>query len=159
MSKRHILRAHSPRKSGTDDTVLLIGSFGYRFANRLRLEGEFGYDTHDLNSPVRGRACRASVRRLINVDYDAQLSDKWDFTFGAGAGIGRADVLARDTTVPAVFYADGTRQGFMWQGMAGFNYSVSDNLDLSLDWRYRSLSVNKDYPVVLGGLPGPREEV
>ena len=29
--------------------------------------------------------------------------------------------------------------------MAGFNYSVSDNVDLYLDWRYRSLSVNHDY--------------
>ena len=41
----------------------------------------------------------------------------------------------------------------MWQVMAGFNYSVTDNMDLFIDYRYRSVSVNHAF---WGPPPGRR---
>ena len=65
-------------------------------------------------------------------------------TFGGGLGIGDGTV-----DIPLAgggHLASGVAQGFMWQGMAGFNYSLTDNIDLSLDWRWdRNLSVNRYY--------------
>ncbi len=37
-------------KVNTDDSALIVGSFGYRFENRIRLEAEIGYAPHDVNA-------------------------------------------------------------------------------------------------------------
>src|ERR1700691_2738899 len=89
---------------------------------------------------------RSVLSFLLNLAYDVPLSPKWDFSFGAGAGVGRADV---DATEGSASLSD-TEQGYMWQGFAGFAYSIRPNVDITLDWRYRSLSLNKRFGNDLG---------
>ena len=42
-------------KFSADDSALFIGTFGYRFNNRFRIENEIGYVTHDLSGTSTSR--------------------------------------------------------------------------------------------------------
>src|ERR1700759_2405326 len=138
-------------KADTDDSALVIGAVGYRFTNHIRLEDEIGYDRHDVKDPLfTGHA--AITSDIFNVNWDIPLSPRWDFTLGAGAGVGRGDLRTQFIGTPFDLM-DGKRSGFMYQFMGGFAYSVSDNVDITLDYRYRSLSVNKSYPTSFIGYP------
>ena len=136
-------------KFGVDDSALVTGAIGYRFASRVRLEAEAGYGPHDIRGAgYRGHADILSF--MANVAYDYQLSDRWDFMFGGGAGVGIDDVSIR-TPAPSFIYASGNNSNFMWQAMAGFNYSIDDEVDLYLDYRYRSLDPTNRYATSLAG--------
>jgi len=139
----------------TSNSGLFMGNIGYRLANRVRFEVEVGYDRHDVKGldpdlsaaqPVSGRL--SNISGMLDVAYDWRIAPRFDFTLGAGAGIGRADLDARQAD--GTLMAGGKQVGFMWHAMAGFGYSVTDNLDLTLDWRYRSLSVHKSLGTAFG---------
>ncbi|MBU6472791.1 MAG: outer membrane beta-barrel protein, partial [Alphaproteobacteria bacterium] len=103
-------------KLGTDDGVLVTGAFGYRFANRVRLEAEFGYTPHSIKETgYSGHVDITSA--MLNAAYDFPLTDKWDFTLGGGVGVGSADAEAKG---PVYTYLTGTHNGLMYQLMAGF---------------------------------------
>ena len=72
---------------------------------------------------------------MANAAYDFPLSSKWDFTLGAGAGIGNADVKVTGNGGDS---SSGSNQGFMYQGFAGFDYWLCRDISVNLDWRYRS---------------------
>jgi OOP family OmpA-OmpF porin len=128
------------------DSALITGSFGYRMPIGLRVEVEAGWDRHDLKSTGvnstgdNGRLTNFSG--LLNAAYDWHLTQRWDFTLGAGVGVARNDI---DVSAPGVIVANGQHTNFMWQAMAGFSYSISDNLDLTLDWRYREFSARSGF--------------
>ena len=125
-------------KVGTDNSALVTGAWGYKFHDHIRLEGEIGWDDHDVTSG----GGHASIKSfLLNVAYDVPLAPKWDFSFGAGAGTGIADVEA---TVPGILVND-SHAGYMYQGFAGFAYSLRRNIDITFDWRYRDLALNKNF--------------
>lgn len=69
----------------TDDTALIVGSFGYRFANRVRLEAEVSRDRHDVAGLYNGNVTATS--EVVNIGWDIPLSTRWDLVFGAGAGL------------------------------------------------------------------------
>src|ERR1700744_4873382 len=78
--------ATSKDKADTDDSALVVLSAGYRGSSHVRLEAEVGYDQswgNDRHDVPGGHVGLNSA--LINVAYDAPLSDKWAFTIGAGA--------------------------------------------------------------------------
>lgn len=125
------------QKIATDNAGLITGAWGYKFHDHLRLEGEIGYDDHSTGSE------HAQVTSfLLNLAYDLPLSEKWTFSFGGGAGTSLVDLKAYATG----YTMDGSRAGYTYQGFAGFAYSLRRNVDLTIDWRYRNLGVNKDYP-------------
>jgi outer membrane protein OmpA-like peptidoglycan-associated protein len=131
---------------GTKDTALVTGAFGYRFQDRLRLEGEIGWDTHGVESSnytgiTGGHAQVTSF--LANAAYDVPLSQRWDFSFGGGVGAGQVNWELTDPSGSI----SSTQTGFMWQGFAGVAYSLSHNVDLTLDFRYRQVKVSKEYVV------------
>ena len=121
----HDVTAVTESKVGTDNAALVTGAWGYKFHDHLRLEGEIGWDKHNAN----GGGTLQNTSFLLNAAYDEPLSDKWTFTFGAGAGVG-----ITDSSIPNV---DATRTGYTYQGFAGFAYSIHRNIDLTIDWRYR----------------------
>ena len=140
-------------KINTGDSALIDGAIGFRFPDRIRAEMQVGYTDHnvDATNATSGGSLRITSI-LYDVGYDLPITDRWDFTLGAGAGIGVTDV-----DIPLVgggHLATGTNTGFMWQGMAGFNYSLTDNIDLTFDWRYRSASVNRFYASDVSVLSG-----
>ncbi|HEY5336727.1 MAG TPA: outer membrane beta-barrel protein, partial [Rhizomicrobium sp.] len=132
---------HINIKTGTQDSALIAGTFGYKFTNNLRLEDEIGYDRHAVDQTGFGGR-NTILSDMLNVMWDVPLSSRWTFTLGGGVGVGRADV---NVNSGALTYLDGKKRGFMYQGIAGFAYSLTDNVDITLDYRYRDLVVNKDY--------------
>jgi outer membrane protein OmpA-like peptidoglycan-associated protein len=131
----------------TDNSFLVTGAFGYRFRSHFRLEFEAGYTPHtfkdaDLGGTIYGGNARIASA-LGNIVYDIPLSDRFDLSIGGGAGMGRGDI---DVHSGAIDLAEGGHTGFMWQGLVGASYSLTHNVDLTLDWRYRSLMLNKSYP-------------
>jgi opacity protein-like surface antigen len=139
---------------GTNSSALVTGTWGYRFPDRLRFEAEVGWDQHGLNNavissePFTGHLTTWSF--LLNGAYDFKLSSKWDYTVGAGAGVGEESVSATGSGGDST---SGTHQGFMWQAFTGVDYWVCNNVSLNADWRYRSLSVNKAYSFDNGVFP------
>ncbi|HEY8950131.1 MAG TPA: porin family protein, partial [Rhizomicrobium sp.] len=127
-------------KTNTDDSAIIAGTVGYRFANHIRVEDEVSWNRHDVKSPFDGRV--SLLTDMLNVVWDIPLTDRWDLSLGAGAGVGR---LNADTSIAPFTYLNGKHLGFMYQLIGGFAYSVSDNVDLTLDYRYRSVSVDKNY--------------
>ena len=132
---------------GTKDGGLFTGTFGYKFHDHIRFEGEIGWSSHSIDTttiyPFTYAGHTNTLSSLANVFYDYPLSEKWTLSIGAGGGIGRNWT---DISDGSIALADGSRDGFMWQGDVGMAYSLTHNLDITVDWRYRSLSVNKDYP-------------
>jgi len=140
-------------KINTGNSALVEGAIGFRFPNRIRFETEVGYTNHSIDStgPTTGGEDKI-LSFLFNLAYDLPITDRWDFTFGAGIGTGDAN-----EDIPLAgggHLATGTNQGYMWQALAGFNYSLLDNLDVTVDWRYRSLSVNRFYTSNVSIAPG-----
>jgi len=131
----------------TSDSALIVGSIGYRLANRLRFEGEVGYDSRSLqatNFGAGGSITGGSDKIwsfMANAAYDFPLGPKWDFTVGAGAGFGELDAKVSNASTS---FSDSHR-GYMWQGFAGFDYWVRRDVSLNLDWRYRELAENKAF--------------
>jgi opacity protein-like surface antigen len=117
----------------TDAAALITGSFGYRFPDRIRVEGEFGWDSHN----VSGGGSARNISLLANAAYDFKLGPKWDYTIGAGAGVGELNAKVGG-------FSD-THQGFMWQAFTGFDYWIRRDVSVNLDWRYRSLSENAGF--------------
>jgi opacity protein-like surface antigen len=99
-------------KINTSDSALFVGSIGYRFMDRIRLEGEFGYDRHSLRDGFDGHVGIKSA--MLNAAYDLKLSQKWDLTFGAGVGWGSGGGEIEDLSQ--------THDGYIWQAMVGFAY-------------------------------------
>src|SRR5438477_1661174 len=111
---------HKIDKINTGNSALIEGSVGYRFPDRIRAEFEFGYTHHDVDSTDATSGGKAEILSfLYNLGYDLPITDRWDFSFGAGAGIGSVPI-----DIPLVgggHLATGVNHGFMWQAMAAFD--------------------------------------
>lgn len=111
---------------------------GYAWGNGLRTELEFGYRDTDVDSVspggLEGDGSVNALSAMANVLYE------FDFGIGLkpylGAGIGIARVEAEDVTAAGVGVTDDGDVSWAWQGIAGAAYGVSDNLDLTVDYRY-----------------------
>src|SRR6202012_4786113 len=84
-----------------NDSALLAATFGYRLPYRLRLEAEIAWSRHDmdgvnetdeLESTGSESGRLTNITAMMNALYDWQLTKRWDFFFGVGAGVGRADL-------------------------------------------------------------------
>ena len=139
-------------RMNSDNSYLVTGAIGYRFQDHFRLELEPGYSPHNFKDTTIGALTYDGHDRIAsamaNIVYDMPLSDRFTFSIGGGAGAGRDDLFAHSG---ATVLAQGDQTGFMWQGIAGLSYSLTRNLDLTLDYRYRSLMQNTDYSTTLAG--------
>jgi outer membrane protein OmpA-like peptidoglycan-associated protein len=131
-----------PHKQELVDSALVTGSLGYKFDQNWRLEGEVGYVNAPLGKSANLDGHERISSMLLNLNYDMPIDDKLAVTVGLGAGWGWGALLAQNT---AANFVGGTRSNFMWQAIAGVSYSLTDNLDLTLDARYRDLMVDKVY--------------
>lgn len=114
---------------------------GYAWGNGLRTELEFSYrDTgvDGITTPgaTNGDGSANALATMANVLYD------FDFGIGLkpylGAGIGLARVEAENWRNSAGAITDDGDISWAWQGIAGAAYGISDNVDLTLDYRYFS---------------------
>src|SRR6195952_5645016 len=139
------------------DGAFVAGSFGYKWSSNLRLEFEAGYSSHDQrtpNAPFAGTLDGSTQLKsaLVNVIYDWNLGSRWSVSLGGGIGAGSLDVSITDSLFPALKLYRGQHTEFMWQGIAGLNYQWSDNMELFVDYRYRSAEIDRGYASDFAGL-------
>jgi OmpA-OmpF porin, OOP family len=132
------------------DAVLYDGFIGYKFENGFRIENEVNYDIHnftvgyDVSSTDREyiKGHSSTTSDFFNVLYDIPLSENWNFHIGAGAGFGNNSTHLYSTYNGAT--VTGQRFGFQWQGIAGLEVVVNSQVNLFVDYHFRSLMVDKD---------------
>jgi predicted porin len=99
----------------------------------------------------------------FNILYDFALNKKWSFTVGAGYGLGYSrlhpTVTLTSTPLGVTPQANagvsstksgdlinGKKSGLESQLILGANYSLTPNVDLTLDLRRRSNEINRPFP-------------
>jgi outer membrane protein OmpA-like peptidoglycan-associated protein len=132
------------------DSAIVAGSFGYKWADNLRLEVELGYDSHSEGGHTPPFVATVSGRNqlksgLANLIYDWNLGSRWSLSLGAGAGVGQLDMSLKDSLFPGLKLISDQHAGFMWQGIVGLNYEVNPDVELFVDYRYRSASIDQGY--------------
>ena len=143
---------------GFKDNPIFIVNGGYKYESGLRIEGEIAFSWHDLHTG--GGSCALAIASpndnlpdcfeggeetssaMINFLYDYPLGDNFGVT--VGGGVGAADVNAH-VKVFGEQLLGGGHIGFQFQGIAGFFYNLTDNLDLTIEYRYRQAYVDHDY--------------
>lgn len=154
---------------GRDDVFNVQHSAGYNVAGQvgydfglLRTEFEIGYQAAALNrlynasfsqagavgnNPTPDGSTRA-LSFMFNTLFDVANGNKWSGYVGGGIGI--AQVKAdnyRIASSSAVFLED-SDTGFAWQLIAGLRRAITENLDLSFEYRYFNVNdVNFTTPV------------
>lgn len=111
-------------------------SVGYGFGNGLRLEGEMSHRRSDVtNFSGTGLAGEAKVTGFMaNLLYDFDVSPRFIPYIGVGAGL--AVVRFKDVSPIAASNIDDEDNVFAWQGLAGVAVPLTDQLDLTADYRY-----------------------
>jgi OmpA-OmpF porin, OOP family len=127
----------------------VAGAIGYDFG-MFRSEFELGYQragisnvnnianlpfigANGINNDPRGNTTALSF--MLNGLFDIGGGDSWGAHVGGGVGIAqiKAKNYATGTRVPFVSDSD---TGFAWQLLAGIRKAISDNVDLTVDYKY-----------------------
>jgi OmpA-OmpF porin, OOP family len=139
----HITGAGLDGKLHTQDTAIVEASGGYKFGD-FRLEAETAWDRHKLDDFTSGGIVdpldhgHLEMRSaMLNGIYDIPVAPRFKISIGAGAGVGTDIVKFTDPTLATTF-SNSDRTRFMWQGIGGLAYSMTPNVDLFVDYRYRS---------------------
>lgn len=127
------------------------GALGYDFPNNFRVEGEITYresdvDTVDVSEvagpgDLDGRGDVSAIAFMANVYYDIDIDQP--VTPYIGVGIGAAVVSANDValatappSIPGLQLTDDDDTVFAYQVIAGIGYDVTENLTLTLEYRF-----------------------
>src|ERR1700722_740657 len=129
--------------------ALVAGSVGYAWDNGFRLEDEIGWSGHDLkNATGAQNGYDSTTADMINLVYDIPLDENWKLSVGGGIGEGSLRIHAQYPSASGGFgdIVNGSRNGFAYQGIAGVAYSLSDDVDLFAEYRYRSINIDDNMP-------------
>jgi opacity protein-like surface antigen len=115
--------------SSGDANVAFFGTIGFEIGAGFRVEGEVGYRggetvlDEDLDQTTW----------MLNALYDLPISDSLTLSIGGGIGLDQLSWVAFGSS-------DYTRDVFAAQGIAGLSIGLTDNIDLTVDYRYLSAS-------------------
>jgi opacity protein-like surface antigen len=118
------------------------GAAGYRFRECLRAELNLSYRQADVDKltalgyVLAGAGDVGAFTTLVNLYYDLDLGLPVTPYVGAGIGIARIDVDSVGAANVLVVNDDSIE--FAWNVMAGAALSVTDNVDLTLGYRFLS---------------------
>src|SRR5512139_1474302 len=103
-----------------DDSVLLLGAFGYRFDNRFRIENEISWSNHDVHvDGMSGFSGHVEPKTdFVNLMYDLPLGPRWGLTMGGGAG---AAAVGMSASYNGIKYLSDSKIRFAAQGIVGIN--------------------------------------
>ncbi|GEO80288.1 OmpA family protein [Pararhodospirillum oryzae] len=106
------------------------GTAGYAFGGgpRVELEATWRRNNIDNIGPLSNDGDLSSVALMVNALYDIPTGTK--FYPYVGAGIGWV-IGMMDSDI-----ADGTSGAFGYQGIAGVGYNITDNVGMTLDYRF-----------------------
>ncbi len=114
----------------------VLATVGYGFDKNWRLELEGGYRSNDVDllstffASTTSSGDLTQISLMANVLFDVPLTDRLDFTIGAGAGAVYSEFGGPFAS------SDDSDTNFAYQGIAGLSYAVTDRLDLTLTYRY-----------------------
>ena len=122
----------------TDYNIGWMGSLsgGYAWRNGLRLELEFGYRENGVDSIANaaGNGDTRMMTGMVNAIYAFPAFSSLVPYVGVGVGGGR---LKLDSVRPlGATSVNDSDIGVAFQGIAGVEYALSDNLGLDLSYRY-----------------------
>ncbi len=124
------------RDEGTlDNAAVFAGALGYRFNPNVRTEIEGAYRKNDFDDTSLGVLLTGDTKittGLINAYYD--FANNSFVTPYVGVGVGFAHGTL-DITGPGGSARE-SDNAFAWQGIAGLAYNVSQQIDLTADYRY-----------------------
>ncbi|MEQ1756391.1 MAG: porin family protein, partial [Micropepsaceae bacterium] len=132
----------------------LMGSIGYAFENRFRVELEAGYRRNGFDQlygssssllPSGGELSEFSL--MANVLYDIPLGERWSLSVGGGLGADHATLK-----VDYLDFKDDDWR-FAYQGLAGINYAIGKQTQLFLNYRYLHVDA-PEYTWFEAGSPG-----
>ena len=120
-----------------DSGFTIGGALGYQIQDHVRAEASLSYRTADVDK-VGGISLGASgdvnvTSLMANVYYDFDLGLPVTPYLGAGLGLSRVDL---DAKLGGISAKDDDDTAFSVSLMAGASYSIRDNLDLSLGYRF-----------------------
>jgi len=118
-----------------------FGALGYRFANNLALEAEFGYaraniddiSFGDTSFPVSGDV--SQIPLLANAILHLPVADSFGFYFGGGGGVVRTNVSA-ESLARLPIDIDSSGWNLALQAKAGVSFNVNQALSLNLGYRF-----------------------
>ena len=127
---------------------LVIASVGYKFDSNFRLEVESGYGWRDVSASGGFTGGYSQTKTTFaNAIWDIPLDDRWTFSIGGGIGVGNGYVRGTTVTAGTTYdFVRGSDVNFAWQGIAGLSFALAPDLDLFLDYRYRSVMVDTNAP-------------
>jgi OOP family OmpA-OmpF porin len=132
--------------------AIYVGSAGYKWDAGMRLELELGFDAHDASKTISiglptitkptlsGGTSTSSA--LLNFIYDWDFGNRWGLSLGGGVGAADVNHYERVSGAQAI---QGAHTSFAWQGIAGLNFAVNDDVTLYADYRYRTAEVDNDF--------------
>ncbi len=118
-----------------DDGFVASGAYGYYIAPNLRLEGEASYQRNTVDDSSNGFSGQGDLRAwtgMATLYHDLPLGTR--LKPYVGVGIGWA-LINPNYSLSGL--TDNKDLNFAWQGSAGVEYAVSDQV--SIDTRYRYL--------------------
>lgn len=131
----------------TKDALSSVVELGYQFGEGLRLGLEGGYTVHEVSGIVGGPASRSgqpigdlrafTMMGVVQKEFD--IGSPLRPYVGAGAGWGW---VKTDTVGPLLAsnnYNHGNTDSFAYQLNAGVAYAITDNLDLTLGYRFLAM--------------------
>ena len=137
-----------------DTSFMVDGAIGYKWRPNWRVElepfwtvvnvkkSQIGNRPHtQVLSNVNADIITGDIRTrgfLANVALDTPINRKFALT--VGGGLGWANVSPSVSALGGLAIADQGESGFAWQLLAGITYSIDDNFELQLDYRYRGIT-------------------
>lgn len=117
---------------------------GYRFGDGLRLGAEFGYSTttvgdishNNVTHAAGGKGSTDAFTFMGAAYYDFNTHSAWRPFIGVGVGVARVEQSGlKDVFYPGLNGND-TDTGFAFQTSAGLAYAVTQDIDVSLSYRF-----------------------
>jgi opacity protein-like surface antigen len=112
-------------------------SVGVSLTNYLRIGGELGHRTATLGD--RGDITNTTL--MLDALLDAPITDSVSFSFGGGLGI---DWITTEQLPPHPFNTTTYTSTFAYQAIAEVSCAVSENVDLTLTYRYLGTNGTSD---------------
>ena len=111
-------------------------ALGTTFSDNWRAEGELSYSNANVDSfsGTNGSGETSMFGLMFNGLYDFKTNSRW--TPYIGAGIGAAVIKASDLSPVGGSRISKSDQVFAYQGIAGVNYKIDDQLGLFTEYRY-----------------------
>ncbi len=125
---------------------MIGGAAGYRFLDDFRAEVYASYRQTDIDElkllgvPISTSGDVNAITTMVNAYYDFDFGSPARPYIGGGVGVAWLRVDSKSEFGPFILTADDGSTEFAWNIMAGYAFAITEKFDLSLGYRYLSIS-------------------